>query len=101
MVQGLFWIRWSRKQGAGARVVQVPPIPGGYRVGCDQKVDRGQNGKAGEAVADYYEVLRIIPKADPDMIHRVYRLLAQRYHPDNTATGDERHSGPSPTPIRY
>ena len=24
------------------------------------------------------------------MIHRVYRLLAQRYHPDNTTTGDEK-----------
>jgi DnaJ-class molecular chaperone len=24
------------------------------------------------------------------MIHRVYRLLAQRYHPDNVETGDEK-----------
>ncbi len=24
------------------------------------------------------------------MIHRVYRLLAQRYHPDNGITGDEK-----------
>jgi len=39
---------------------------------------------------DYYELLQISPNADPDMIHRVYRLLAQRYHPDNTVTGDEQ-----------
>ena len=37
---------------------------------------------------DYYEVLQISPNADPDMIHRVYRLLAQRFHPDNQETGD-------------
>jgi hypothetical protein len=42
-----------------------------------------------EAVPDYYEVLQISPSADPDIIHRVYRLLAQRYHPDNAAGGDE------------
>jgi len=43
-----------------------------------------------DAVPDYYELLQISPNADPDMIHRVYRLLAQRYHPDNGTTGDEK-----------
>src|SRR5215468_5167515 len=37
---------------------------------------------------DYYEVLQKSPNADPDTVHRVYRLLAQRFHPDNQATGD-------------
>jgi curved DNA-binding protein len=41
-----------------------------------------------DAPADYYETLQISPNADPDMIHRVYRLLAQRLHPDNAETGD-------------
>ena len=36
---------------------------------------------------DYYEVLQISPNADPETIHRVYRLLAQRFHPDNQETG--------------
>ena len=40
------------------------------------------------AERDYYEVLQISPNADPDTVHRVYRLLAQRLHPDNIATGD-------------
>jgi curved DNA-binding protein CbpA len=40
------------------------------------------------AHVDYYEVLQISPNADPDTIHRVYRLLAQRFHPDNTSTGN-------------
>jgi curved DNA-binding protein CbpA len=38
--------------------------------------------------ADYYEVLQISPNAEPDTIHRVYRLLAQRLHPDNAETGN-------------
>lgn len=37
---------------------------------------------------DLYEVLQISPNADPDTVHRVYRLLAQRFHPDNQSTGD-------------
>jgi curved DNA-binding protein CbpA len=37
---------------------------------------------------DYYEILQISPNAEPDTIHRVYRLLAQRFHPDNRETGD-------------
>jgi curved DNA-binding protein len=37
---------------------------------------------------DFYETLQISPTADPDTIHRVYRILAQRYHPDNQETGN-------------
>jgi curved DNA-binding protein len=37
---------------------------------------------------DYYENLQISPNADQDTIHRVYRVLAQRFHPDNSETGD-------------
>lgn len=39
--------------------------------------------------ADYYEVLQVSPSAEPDTIHRVYRLFAQRFHPDNQESGDE------------
>jgi len=31
--------------------------------------------------------MQISPNADLDTIHRVYRILAQRYHPDNHDTG--------------
>ena len=37
---------------------------------------------------DFYEVLQVSPSAEPETIHRVYRLLAQRWHPDNRDTGD-------------
>jgi DnaJ domain len=36
---------------------------------------------------DYYEFLQISPNADADTIHRVYRFLAARLHPDNNVTG--------------
>lgn len=37
---------------------------------------------------DYYEVLQINPNADNETIHRVYRIMASRFHPDNPKTGD-------------
>jgi curved DNA-binding protein CbpA len=38
---------------------------------------------------DHYEALQVSHNADTDTIHRVYRILAQRFHPDNQETGDE------------
>jgi len=43
-----------------------------------------------ERVPDHYEVLQISPNAEPETVHRVYRLLAQRFHPDNLETGNLR-----------
>ena len=40
-------------------------------------------------VVDYYEILQISPNAEPETVHRVFRLLAQRCHPDNAETGNE------------
>ena len=37
---------------------------------------------------DHYEVLRVSPRADDDTIERVYRTLADRFRPENRATGD-------------
>ncbi len=38
---------------------------------------------------DLYELLQLSPNADSETIHRVYRTLAQRLHPDNKETGNE------------
>ncbi len=40
--------------------------------------------------ADYYEILRIGKHADEETIERVYRTLADRFHPDNPSTGDPK-----------
>lgn len=42
----------------------------------------------GDQASDHYEFLQISPKAQAETIHRVYRFLAARYHPDNPDTGD-------------
>lgn len=39
---------------------------------------------------DYYEILEISPNANSGTIDRMFRYLAQRYHPDNPDTGDRR-----------
>lgn len=44
--------------------------------------------QSAEEIVDYYEVLQISPKAQPETIHRVYRMMAARLHPDNAETGD-------------
>lgn len=37
---------------------------------------------------DHYETLQISNKADLQTIHRVFRIMAMRFHPDNPETGD-------------
>lgn len=37
---------------------------------------------------NYYEFLQISPNAEAETIHRVYRFLAVRFHPDNPESGD-------------
>ena len=42
-----------------------------------------------EKPIDYYELLQVSPNAEPETISRVFRMLAQRLHPDNQTTGNE------------
>src|SRR5215469_6308774 len=39
-------------------------------------------------IPDYYQLLEISPQATQETIHRVYRYMAARYHPDNVRTGN-------------
>jgi hypothetical protein len=74
-----------------ARVVRCTALPGGgYQAGLAYERGRESDRKAEavDPVADYYEVMQVNPKADPETIHRVYRILAQRFHPDNAETGN-------------
>lgn len=41
-----------------------------------------------EPDVDHYELLQLSPQADRETIQRVFRHLAKRLHPDNTASGD-------------
>ena len=42
-----------------------------------------------ERPVDYYEELQVSTSAEPETINRVFRILAQRFHPDNQQTGNE------------
>ena len=48
----------------------------------DSQLDDGRSHKE-----DHYEIMQLSPNADADTIQRVYRILAQRYHPDSAGTG--------------
>jgi curved DNA-binding protein len=37
---------------------------------------------------DHYEILQISPNADSETIRRIYKMQAQRFHPDNLESGD-------------
>ena len=61
-----------------------------YRVG----IEFGEELKAAISLPkrddlDFYEVLQISPNAELETIHRVYRIMAARFHPDNPETGDQ------------
>jgi curved DNA-binding protein CbpA len=43
---------------------------------------------ANSTLKDHYEILQVSPRADRDTIERVFRYLANRFHPDNRDTGD-------------
>jgi len=37
---------------------------------------------------DFYEMLQVNPNADNEIIERIFRHLAKKYHPDNTESAD-------------
>jgi curved DNA-binding protein len=77
---------------------------GGYRIGLeflDREAGSGSSGqhsrqsdyKLHSVASDFqdldcYEIMQLSPNADNETVHRVYRLLAQRFHPDNTESGN-------------
>jgi hypothetical protein len=80
-----------------ARVIHCRLQPGGlYRNGFGFEEQEGASDARIPSAAtpngslpDYYEVLQISSNADNEMIQRVFRLLAQRYHPDNSDSGND------------
>ena len=88
-----------RKQATAARVAWCLERPdGSFRAGLELEDGRAEEQNASPRAAaeapgadaeDYYEILQVSPNAHPDTIHRVFRILAQRFHPDNPDTGDE------------
>ncbi|MGD0362037.1 MAG: DnaJ domain-containing protein [Bryobacteraceae bacterium] len=61
----------------------------GYLVGLEfsEETKRSLRLPLVDAV-DFYEVLQVSANAEAETIHRVYRIMAARFHPDNPQTGD-------------
>lgn len=64
-----------------------PTVDGRFRAGVDLSMAANGGIKVDENFVDYYEVMELSPNASLDTIHRIYRILAQRLHPDNSETG--------------
>lgn len=62
---------------------------GRYRAGIELRGGAQAAQAEVDPEEDLYEILQVSPKADFDTIQRIYRMLAQRYHPDHKVTGDE------------
>ena len=65
------------------------PQGGLYRIGLAFKSSASQSAQPPSREADHYEVLQLNAKADRETIHRVYRIMAARYHPDNPESGNQ------------
>jgi len=64
-----------------------------FHIGLELREDAKESSKPlkKEVVADdpnHYETLQISSTADAQTIHRVFRMMASRFHPDNPETGD-------------
>lgn len=65
------------------------PAGAGYQVGLEFHDETRKTVHATPSeVSDYYEFLQINPRAEPATIHRIYRFMASRVHPDNPVSGD-------------
>jgi curved DNA-binding protein len=97
LLTGVVLLGSSRRKldAAPARVAHCNRNGTGFLIGLaltsagDRSEHQRSTAPSDDLESDYYDILQLSPKADPDTLHRVYRLLAQRYHPDNLETGNE------------
>jgi len=72
-----------------ASVRYCVPEGNGFRIGVQFTSPNTQPADFGNGDIDYYEVLQLSQKADLETIHRVYRIMAARFHPDNPDSGNQ------------
>lgn len=65
-------------------------VPAGVRlsIGLEFCAETRRSMRASQKDVDHYEVLQLSPRADMDTVHRVFRIMASRFHPDNPESGD-------------
>ena len=84
------YIQDNDHQIAGYSVVRhCTPRGGDFFIGLELNQETKQTvALPADESSDYYDFLQISPKAESATIHRVYRFLAARFHPDNPESGD-------------
>jgi hypothetical protein len=90
-VLGQYRVRGSRIAGIGKYHAELTmETPPAEFVDAETERPAPPDARLDTEDADYYEVLQVSRNADIDTIHRIFHVLAQRYHPDNRETGDDR-----------
>lgn len=78
-------------------VIHCSPRRGKFHIGLEHREETPESTKPAPEVStevpngaepDHYETLQISSNADIQTIHRVFRIMAARFHPDNPETGD-------------
>ena len=72
-----------------AVVRNCAPLGDGFRIGVEFSIVTKRSVERMPKDIDCYEVLQLSPKAEMETIHRVYRIMAARFHPDNPESGDQ------------
>jgi hypothetical protein len=81
-VLGYYRVRVCAPAAVGAYHAELFPEPA-------TKEPPPQQSAPSDTDMDCYEVLQVSRQADIETIHRIFHVLAQRYHPDNSSTGNE------------
>ncbi|MGH9593194.1 MAG: J domain-containing protein [Bryobacteraceae bacterium] len=81
-VLGYYRVRACTPQSAGTYHAELYPEPVAKEPPPSQPATKDLD-------LDCYEVLQVSRQAEIETIHRIFHVLAQRYHPDNSKSGDE------------
>ncbi|MBL8236115.1 MAG: J domain-containing protein [Bryobacterales bacterium] len=82
----------TASDGGRARgfVAWCTPVSAGiFRAGIALEETQSRSQGKTDEFEDYYETLEVNPTASFDTIHKIYRVLAHRIHPDNPDSGSE------------
>ncbi len=82
--------RLSKAVGAGLGFYLGGPVGAllGYLIGKAVSPPKN-NLSVDSSLAEYYDVLKVPPKATAEEIKRAYRMLVKQYHPDLQGQVDE------------
>ncbi len=86
---GQYRVRWCRIVGLGKYQAELGMETPPAEVAGEQEEPAHNSSVPSSDESDYYEILQLSRHASTDTIHRVFHVLAQRYHPDNRETGND------------